>query len=186
MSGYLEIKDAEAPEYNPNPKNDIYKPYGSVGSDRGVFVGVMLGIICIVTSFIVIYNKILFVLGWISGILMILKFGGIFYCKYTQRKRTIKNGRAYAGVITQVYDYTRSVTNGGTAIDYVEYAMKVRYEDKTVELKGNEVDARKYLENPYCTVYEWKNNVIAADFKVRDEYISADGKSYSLKPIKKK
>ena len=186
MSGYLEIKDVEAPEYNPNPKNDVYKPYGSVGSDIPLVLGILVGIICIVCSIWASYSKILFVLCWISGLLAILKFGGLIYCKYIYRKKFIKNGQSYPAIIINAFDYVRSVSNGGTAINQVEYAIEVRYEDKTVELKGNEVDARKYLENPYCTVYEWNGKVIAADFKVRDEYISADGKSYSLKPVKKK
>ena len=44
---------------------------------------------------------------------------------------------------------------------------------------------KKYLENSYCTVYEWKNRLIVADFKVCDKYISEDGKSYYLKTAKK-
>lgn len=182
---YLEIKDEQVPEYNPNPKNDIYKPYGSAGSDLGLVFGVILGIMCIIGGVIVSYSKVLLVLAWISGILTLLKFGGLLHNGHGYRKEIMQKGKAYPGVIIQAYDYTKSVTYGGTAVNQVEYAIEVRYADKTIVLKENEVDARIYLENPYCTIYEWKKSIIAADFKVRDEYIAKNGKSYLLKPVKK-
>lgn len=186
MSGYLEIKDVEAPEYNPNPQNDIYKPYGSKGSDIFLIFGFMLGVMCIIGGIIVSYSKIHLVLAWLSGILTMLKFGGALHNGNGYRKEIMQKGKSYPGVIIQVYDYSKGVTYGGTAINQVEYAMEIRYTDKTVVLKENEVDARKYLENPYCTVYGWKKSIIATDFKVRDEYIAKNGKAYLMKPKKVK
>ena len=119
MKGHLEIKEQDVPEYNPNPKNDIYKPYGSAGSDIFLIFGFLLGVMCIIAGVIVSYSKILLVLAWLSGILTMLKFGGLFHNGNGYRKEIMQKGKPYPGVIIQSYDYSKSATYGGTAMNQV-------------------------------------------------------------------
>lgn len=42
MSEYLEFKDEEIPEYNPNPKKDIYCVNGTKNADGMLILGVII------------------------------------------------------------------------------------------------------------------------------------------------
>ena len=184
---YLEIKEQDVPEYNPNSKNDILKRDGVKGADiiniiLGLFGGgfIGLGVICRnVLPMLIIY----FALGlWI-----IYCYAKKFYQKYVERKKIIENGVAYPGIVVDVFDKTQRVSSGNVhSMEITTYGVVVKYADKKMTVKGLDGDVREYLENPYCTVYEWNEKVIASDFKVRDEYITLDGKAYSLKPVKRK
>lgn len=106
--------------------------------------------------------------------------------KHCARKKIIAEGKAYPAVIIRSFDYIKSIgTTYASTQKITVYGIEVKYAKGTREFTRYDGDAGKYLENPYCTVYEWNNRTIVADFKVRDKYISADGKSYSLKPVKK-
>lgn len=55
------------------------------------------------------------------------------------------------------------------------YRLVVRYADKIDIITDYDTDPTVYLKNPYCTVYEWKDMILATDFMVRDEYITENG-----------
>ena len=186
MSEYLEFKDEEIPKENPNPKNDIFKRDGAKGTDLDMAGIMIIGILIIIWG--IYCRKVWFAMVFclLLGGHMVYSLGKCLYQKYAYRKKIIENGSAYPGVIVETFDKTHRLQTGQSyGMDIMTYGVKVKYADKTLLVRELDGDARKYLENPYCTVYEWNGKVIAADFKVRDEYVAPDGKSYSLKPLKK-
>lgn len=186
MSEYLEFKDEEIPEYNPNPTNDIYHYSGTTDADSALIIGTIVALIVIALG--VYYRddiSTLVICSLLGGLWLFICLG-LLHSKHCTRKKIIAEGKAYPAVIIRSFDYINRVgTTHASTLKITEYGIEVKYAKGTIEFTGYDGDAGKYLENPYCTVYEWNNRTIAADFKVRDNYISADGKSYSLKPVKK-
>ncbi len=186
MSEYLEFKDEEIPEYNPNPKKDIYCVNGTKNADGMLIVGIIVSMLIIIFGMYYKDNLILLIGGFLLGGLWLFMCIAFLYSKHCMRKKIIAEGKSYPAVVIRAFDYTNSVgTTYASTQKITEYGIEVKYAKGTREFTGYDGDAGKYLENPYCTVYEWNNRTIVADFKVRDKYISADGKSYSLKPVKK-
>ena len=187
MSEYLEFKDEEIPKHNPNPKNDIYHYSGTSDANTSLIVGSLVAITIIILGFYYKDDISVFIICMLLGGLWLFICIGLLHSKFCARKKIITYGKAYPAVIVHSCDYIKRVgTTHASTLKITEYAIKVKYAKGTMELNGYDGDAGKYLENPYCTVYEWTNRTIVADFKVRDEYISADGKSYSLKPKRRK
>ena len=203
MQEILEFSEIEIPEKNPNPVNDIYKKNGAEGAVSALvgllLISILMACVGVVYLFFTVNGIVTkggeSVLYW--GVFLFL--GGTYVnilwakvnvrdiyraCGY--RKKIIKNGTAYPGVVTQVADYrTRCGTARFGALKVQEYSIQVKYSDTDCWVSGLETDPQKCLENPYCTVYVWKGKVIATDFKVRKEYIAPNGKTHLIAPRKK-
>ena len=185
MAEYLEFKDEEIPKKNPNAKKDIYRISGTPDADGTLIIGVIVAIAIIILGIYCRKDMLAFGLCIFIGALWFYICMGLLYSKHCMRKKIIAEGKAYPAVVIRSFDYIkRKGTTHASTFKNTEYGIEVKYAKGTREFRGYDGDAGKYLENPYCTVYEWNNRTIVADFKVRDEYISADGKSYSLKPVK--
>lgn len=198
MEEILEFSEIKIPEKNPNHPNDIYKK----NADGGVFfllIGIVYTIICIGVLGVYICDIVLSREGNETWAILVLfgfmAFMGILWVRtnikdmyevYVYRKKMFENGIAYSGVITKVQPYTRrySAARYGS-FDLQEYVIWVKYADASLQVLGLETDPRKCLENPYCTVYVWKGKAIATDFKVKEEYIAPNGKTYLVAPRKK-
>lgn len=180
---YIEIQEQDVPNENPNPKNDIYKSQNVEGSDGFFMFHIFLGEIIFVVG-IVFAIKIAEKAGWaavkelwlwglmpLSGGWMVASQLRAIYYKYSFRKRVLKNGIGYPGVIVNYSGYWKSQPIIG---GYDEYKLTIRYKDKTFTNIVQE-HPEKYLENPYCTVYEFGKKTIAADFKVKEQYITEKG-----------
>ena len=186
MSEYLEFKDEEIPEYNPNAKNNIYCVAGTTGVDAWFIIGTLVAIIVIMLGIYLKHDIAAFIICMMVGIIFLFICVSYLYDKYFFQKKLIRNGVVYPAVIIRSFDYVKRVgTTHASTQKITVYGIEVKCAKGIIEFTGYDGDAGKYLENPYCTVYEWNNRTIVADFKVRDKYISTDGKSYSLKPIKK-
>ena len=126
------------------------------------------------------------VICMLVGIIWLFMCVALLHSKHCVRKKIIAEGKNYPAVIIRSFDYIKRVgTTHASTQKITVYGIEVKYAKGTREFTGYDGDAGKYLENQYCTVYEWNNRTIVADFKVRDKYITQDGKSYSLKPVKK-
>ena len=186
MPKNLEFKDQEIPEYNPNPKNDSYRVNGTKDADGMLILGVIIAMAIIFVGIFYRKNVSLFIMSMLLGGLWLYLSIAFLQSKHCVRKKIIAEGKAYPAVIIRSFDYIKSIgTTYASTQKITVYGIEVKYAKGTREFTGYDGDAGKYLENPYCTIYEWNNRTIVADFKVRDKYISADGKSYSLKPVKK-
>ena len=184
MSEYLEFKDEEMPKRNPNIRNDIYHFSRTKGAD-GIFI-IGIGIALFVIAVGVYYGGSTFIICTPLGVLFLIFFMMFIYDKYFFRKKVVKHGRTYPAIIVRAFEYEKQMgAIHGKRMSFTEYGLVVKYEKGEKEFMGYDGKPENYLENPYCTVYEWNNRTMVADFKVRDKYITKDGKSYSLKPIKK-
>ncbi len=186
MKKYLEFKNEEIPEYNPNIKNDIFRVNGTKNADGMLIIGIIAAMFFIIVGLYYRDDISTLVICMLVGTIWLFMCVGLLYSKHCARKKIIAEGKAYPAVIIRSFDYIKSIgTTYASTQKITVYGIEVKYAKGTREFTGYDGDAGKYLENPYCTVYEWNNRTIVADFKVRDKYISADGKSYSLKPVKK-
>lgn len=186
MKKYLEFRDEEIPEYNPNTKNDIFRVNGTKDTDVILIIGIIAAMFFIIAGLYYRDDISTIVICMLVGIIWFSMSIALLHSKHCARKKIIAEGEAYSAVIIRSFDYIKSIgTTHASTQKITEYGIEIKYAKGTREFTGYDGDAGKYLENLYCTVYEWNNRTIAADFKVRDKYISADGKSYSLKPVKK-
>lgn len=180
-------------EENPNPKNDIYQPYAGKGYDVLTIIKAVLSILGMILfadsgspaehDFL---GNFLAELGCLFFVWQSVRY---FYKKYPYRKKVIQKGTPYPGVVTDQFDYeTGHIKYVGKPKNPVAWSrICIRYYDNKIADTGHrkslglmyidklERSPSEYLENPYCTVYVWKRKRVAADFKVRDEYISDDG-----------
>ena len=187
MSEYLEFKDEEIPEKNSNFKNDIYRVGGTSDADGVLIIGMIISIGIIILGIYWSKDKVALIICLILGTLYLYICTALWHSKHYVQKKIMKYGKIYPAVVVRSFSYTKRMGSpNASSIKYTEYGIEVKYAKGTREFKSYDADAGKYLENPYCTVYEWNDRIMVADFKVRDEYISADGKSYSLKPKRRK
>lgn len=183
MENYIEIQEQEVPNKNPNPKNDIYKSQNVDGSDGFFIFHIILGEIMFIAG-ILFLVKIFEKAGWAAlkevwlwglvpliGVWMVAEQLRAIYYKYSYRKRILEKSTEYPGVIVSFVAYwKREPITGG----HEEYKLTIRYKDKTF-IHIVQQHPEKYLENPYCTVYEFGEKIIAADFKVKEQYITEKG-----------
>lgn len=187
MAEYIKFQGEEPPKKNPNPPNDIYKKDGAKGTLSGCLMIMSIGCMLMIGG--VFFSKALIgiVISWGLGISMVFYCIKRFYQKSVYRKKIIENGTPYPGVVVRTFENTQRISSGNIHnIELTTNGISVRYADTYTLIKGIDGDPRKYLENPYCTVYVWNGKVIATDFKVRDEYIAKNGKAYLMKPRKVK
>ena len=152
MSEYLEFKDEEIPEKNPNPKNDIYRVNGASGDDKIMIGGVVFAIFCIIVG-VSFRDKTTLTLSLIFGGLVMYICIYLFYVKHFLRKKAIKNGKAYPAVIKRSFSYEkRRGTTYASSIHYTMYGIEVIYRNGTREFKGYDVDAKKIFREflLYC------------------------------------
>ena len=191
------FKTAGIPEENPNRANDIYKKNGSQHA-----VGQL---VCLLAASII--AAIICVGFWIDSICVVLSQVGRaddywafsmlgvcviacaiwikvnvkdLYQLYGYRKKIMANGNAYPGVVGEVQEYTRKGSAGFYgSVSWKKYSMEIKYAEDTFWISDLETDPRICLENPYCTVYVWDGKAIATDFKVKEAFLSKDGKTYT-------
>ncbi len=203
MQNIIKLKEVQIPEKNPNQPNDIYKKDGTKGAVLSLVGLLVMSIVCTIVCSVFfgsnIYNVVVFGFresadywGWIAfgfcvyvSILWVKVNVRDLYKAYGYRKKICSKGTAYPGVVTQVAEYTKR--GGATmygSLKWEKYGMEIKYADTSLWVSGIEADPRKCLENLYCTVYVWNGKAIATDFKLKEAYISKNGKRYLSIPNK--
>lgn len=168
--------DIEVPQINPNPKNDMLYPNGTgSGSTISALIMIVIGIIGLFFMYLA-YTRSdsghvsMIIVGIMLGYNVILAFA-LLHEKYVFRKKILEEGNSYPGVIVnlEIREYVRNRHTYET-----RYIMTIKY-DKSQMTHRVDYNPEVFLENPYCTVYVLGKKRTAADFKVKDCYISDKG-----------
>lgn len=189
---------AGIPEKNPNRANDIYKKNGSqhaAGQLKWLLAASIIVTIICMAFWIDAIGAVLSPAGraddyWafsMIGVCVVVCSIWIaanvkdLYQLYGYRKKIMANGKAYPGVVGEVQGYTRKGSAGHLygAVTWDMFSMEIKYAEGSFWVSGLEADPRNCLENPYCTVCVWDGKTIATDFKVKEAFLSKDGKTYT-------
>lgn len=198
MKERKDVTAAGIPEKNPNGANDVYKKNGSqhaAGQLKWLLAASIIVTIICAAFWIDAIGAVLSPAGrgddyWafsMLGVCVVVCSIWIaanvkdLYRLYGYRKKIMTNGKAYPGVVGEVQEYTRKGSAGSFygSISWKKYSVEIKYAEESFWISDLDTDPRICLENPYCTVYVWDGKAIATDFKVKDAFLSKDGKTYT-------
>lgn len=184
MLNLEDLDEIQIPDKNPNKKNDIYKMDGdkltSFVTLFATFFFIMLNVSSLYCTYTGEMRLIQEIFIFPISLYMAFYFFISFYTNKFTRPKMLKNGIAYPGVIVSISEYGDSVTaynQYNTKKMRKSYSIKVLCSRSKYPyiIKGYDLNPKKCLENPYCTLYFTGRKYIASDFKVKDSYISDKG-----------